>query len=200
MAEDASIPHTTDNRDLRQRLKAERARLPASERLTAGAALAGTLATLDAFGKARLVAGYWSVGGEIPLHAVLARLPESTTYCLPRLASDGRLLFAPWRPGQPLECNRYGIPEPDLPQSECLPPCALDLALLPLLAFNRRGHRLGMGAGCYDRSFAERRTTGPPPLLVGVGYAFQECDPLRLNEWDVPLDYVATERELIHCP
>jgi 5-formyltetrahydrofolate cyclo-ligase len=72
---------------------------------------------------------------------------------------------------------------------------------VPLLGFDRHGHRLGFGGGYYDRSFAFLRDLERPskPLLVGIGYASQEIDSLAPEDWDVRLDYVATERELIDC-
>jgi 5-formyltetrahydrofolate cyclo-ligase len=73
--------------------------------------------------------------------------------------------------------------------------------LLPLLAFDRAGHRLGTGGGWYDTSLAYLRDATRPatPLLVGVGYAFQEVDAVPPEPWDVDLDYIATDAELIAC-
>lgn len=74
-------------------------------------------------------------------------------------------------------------------------PEQLQLVLMPLLGFDRRGGRLGMGGGYYDRSFAFRHDRPAPPRLVGVGYACQEIPALDVQEWDVGLDAVVTERE-----
>ena len=97
--------------------------------------------------------------------------------------------------------NRYGIPEPQCPRDELVEAAEIELVLIPLLAFDRRGHRLGSGAGYYDRSFAFLREVERPalPLLVGVAYAFQEVESIAPEAWDVPLDFVATEHELIEC-
>jgi 5-formyltetrahydrofolate cyclo-ligase len=72
---------------------------------------------------------------------------------------------------------------------------------VPLVAFDRRGNRLGFGGGYYDASFAFLRDAERPasPILVGIGYAFQEVDALATEPWDIRMDYVATERELIDC-
>jgi len=72
--------------------------------------------------------------------------------------------------------------------------------LVPLVAFDDAGNRLGMGAGYYDRSFAFRRAAPSPPLLVGVGYEFQRVPALAAQPWDVPLDAVLTERGLQRFP
>ena len=73
--------------------------------------------------------------------------------------------------------------------------------LVPLLAFDRRGQRLGYGGGYYDRSFAFLNEQARPtePLLVGIGYDFQELDEIEPARWDVRLDFIATDRELIDC-
>jgi 5-formyltetrahydrofolate cyclo-ligase len=100
-----------------------------------------------------------------------------------------------------VQANRFGIPEPQLPAAQQWQPEALDAVLVPLLAFDRHGNRLGSGAGYYDRSFAflGTRRPRPAPLLIGVAYAMQEVERLAIEPWDVPLDYIATEAELIEC-
>lgn len=187
-------------RELRQRMRALRMQLPAAIRLAAADGLAGTLRAHPALMSAGQVAGYWAVQGEMPLHAVLAP-PLHFSYCLPCLAAGGELRFAPWRVGAALSPNRFGIPEPDVDQDALIAPAALDAVLVPLLAFDRRGGRIGSGGGYYDRSFAFLRSQPRPsrPLLIGVGYAFQEVAQVPQDEWDVTLDLVATEAELIDC-
>lgn len=198
-AEDALIDPVIEKQRLRAALKAARQAIPAAERLRAGEAAADRLWALPALPAAAPIAGYWATGGELPLHAVLARLGPDGGYCLPRLADDRRLRFAPWRPGQPLHCNRYGIPEPAAEETAALAPEQLAVVLLPLLGFDRGGHRLGQGGGWYDRSFAFRRHAPAPPLLVGIGYACQELPRVPREDWDLRLDYIVTERELIRA-
>lgn len=140
------------------------------------------------------VAGYWAMDGEIALHAWQVRLPAAVTYCLPVLSSGRALRFGPWRPGDALRTNRYGIPEPDVAQAALLAPEAMAMIVAPLLAFDARCQRLGMGGGWYDRSFAFRRAGAPPPLLVGAAFDGQRVDRLDVQEWDVPLDAVCTEK------
>ncbi|GAB3730852.1 5-formyltetrahydrofolate cyclo-ligase [Luteimonas pelagia] len=179
---------------LRGALRARRRAIPPAERISAAEALAARLASL-AFSPARgHVAGYWAMDGEIALHAWQLQLPAEATYCLPVLNEDGRLRFAPWRPGDPLVANRFGIPEPDLPPSRMLPADAMTLVVMPLVGFDDRGHRLGMGAGWYDRTFAGRLDAPAPPWLVGAAFATQQVDDLEARPWDVPVDAVCTER------
>jgi 5-formyltetrahydrofolate cyclo-ligase len=140
------------------------------------------------------VAGYWAMDGEIALHAWQLRLPRECIYCLPVLCDDNLLRFAPWRPGDGLISNRHGIPEPDVTPSSLLDADTLSLAVLPLVGFDRNGHRLGMGGGWYDRSFAFRHARRePPPHLVGAAFGLQQIDPLDAAHWDVALDAVCTE-------
>jgi 5-formyltetrahydrofolate cyclo-ligase len=74
-------------------------------------------------------------------------------------------------------------------------PLALDLVLTPLVGFDHKGNRLGMGGGYYDRSFAFllRRQNWKKPRLVGLAYDFQQLDKLPAKNWDVPLTAVATD-------
>jgi 5-formyltetrahydrofolate cyclo-ligase len=190
-------------RMLRKHLRELRAAIPAAIRIAAADAVANHLLSLPAVQSANTIAGYWAFGGELPLHSLMTRLPVRARYCLPMLQPDRTLRFAPWRVGDAVIANRYGIPEPAHPAST-LDPQALDIVLLPLLGYTRSGDRLGTGGGWYDRSFAFRRTAPAPPLLVGVGFSCQkiDTDPLvsiHTQDWDVPLDAIVTERELIVC-
>ncbi len=188
--------------ELRSRLRTARTRLTASARIAAADGLVSTLEQLPEFLIDARVAGYWAVAGELPLHNICARLhARKQSYYLPIVTDANALHFAPWQPGAAVQPNRYGIPEPDCDPGSQVHPEVLDLVLLPLLGFDRRGNRLGSGSGYYDRSFAFLRNEPRParPLLVGIGYHFQEMSELTPESWDVPLDFVATDRELIDC-
>jgi len=148
------------------------------------------------------IAGYWAVAGEMPLHAAYASLrSREQQYFLPLITAANDLQFAAWRAGTDVQANRYGIPEPAAPVDSRLAPADLDVVLVPLLGFDRGGNRLGSGAGFYDRSFAFLRDAQRParPVLVGIGYHFQEVPQIGAEAWDVALDFVATDRELIAC-
>jgi 5-formyltetrahydrofolate cyclo-ligase len=184
---------------LRQRLREQRGALAAPARIAAASGLATQLLPMLEKQPPGYLAGYWAVDGEIPLHALIPRLPPDCVYCLPVLHADRCLRFAPWRTGDAIAMNRFGIPEPQVDESALLAPQRMQTVLVPLLGFDRRGTRIGMGGGWYDRSFAFRKQRQAPPWLVGIGYAFQEIERVPAAEWDVPLDSVATERELIAC-
>jgi 5-formyltetrahydrofolate cyclo-ligase len=189
-----SVDRAALRRQLRQELRARRRALAASERIAAADGLAIQLLALPFAPQSGYVAGYWAMDGEIALHAWQLRLPRECVYCLPVLCDDNLLRFAPWRPGDGLVSNRHGIPEPDIAPSSLLDAAVLSLVVVPLVGFDRSGHRLGMGGGWYDRSFAfrhEQRT--PPPFLVGAAFGLQQIDPLDAASWDVALDAVCTE-------
>jgi len=184
---------------LRDELRKLRVAIPAAARIAAAESVAEKLIQLPALQNANFVAGYWAIGGELPLHSLMARLPARPRYCLPILQTDRTLRFAPWRAGDAIVANRFGIPEPAR-TIETLAPDALDIVLLPLLGFTRNGDRIGTGGGWYDRSFAFRRKAPAPPMLIGIGFACQQVDAYDAQEWDVPLDAIVTERELLPCP
>ena len=142
------------------------------------------------------VAGYWALDGEIALHVWQLKLPPSLVYCLPVLCDD-ILRFAPWQPGAALVTNRFGIPEPDVPRERMIDAVDMDLVVLPLVGFDARGHRLGMGGGWYDRSLGFRIGHAAPPWLIGAGFAAQQVDGIVTETWDVSLDAICNECETL---
>lgn len=187
---------------LRARMSVRRNELDARQRVAAAAGVLHSLEALPEFLTDSNVAGYWAVRGELPLNLAVASLQRREQhYFLPVLGEARKLGFAEFAQGGALTNNRFGIPEPQVPASELRNAESMDVILLPLLAFDRSGHRLGTGGGWYDTSLAFLRDLPRPgtPLLVGIGYAFQEVAKVPSEAWDVPLDYVATEEELIAC-
>lgn len=188
-------------REIRQRLGDRRRALSPQQRIAAAQGLRRSLEQLPEYHTDARVAGYWAVNGELALNLVIPPLlARGQQFLLPLLGAERQLRFAPWQAGDAVEPNRHGIPEPvHVPAP--LAPFQLDLVLVPLLAFDRRGQRLGHGGGYYDRSFAflNEQTRPTEPLLVGIGYDFQELESIEPARWDVPLDFIATDRELIDC-
>ncbi|MGD8558732.1 MAG: 5-formyltetrahydrofolate cyclo-ligase [Gammaproteobacteria bacterium] len=111
---------------------------------------------------------------------------------------DKSLWFAPYEPDQPMVANQFGIPEPDVSRRKWVKARLLDLVIMPLVAFDRKGNRLGMGAGYYDRTlaFLKHRQQWIKPRLLGIGYSFQQQKAIDHQPWDVPLAYIATEKKL----
>ena len=182
-----------DRAALRKLLRDRRRALPAATRIAAAETLADRILALPFLPDAGYVAGYWAMDAEIGLHVLQLRLPPSLIWCLPVLHDDGLLRFAPWRPGDLLVTNRFGIPEPDVSAVAALRAEDMAVIVLPLTGFDARCHRLGMGGGWYDRSLAFRAQPGTAPLLVGAGFAVQRLDAIVTAPWDVRLDAVCSE-------
>jgi 5-formyltetrahydrofolate cyclo-ligase len=177
---------------LRRSLRQRRRDLPAAQRIAGADALARQLFALPFLPDSGYVAGYWAMDGEIGLHVFQLRLPQGLVYCLPVLHGE-ELRFAPWRAGDALVTNRFGIPEPDVAPSSALESQQMALVVMPLVGFDDHGHRLGMGGGWYDRSFAFRHGVAAPPWLVGVGFEAQRTPGLDTRPWDVRPDAICTE-------
>lgn len=185
---------------LRTRLREAREKLGAADRIGAAQGVLESLEQLPEFLVDQRIAGYWAVRGEVPLNLVYARTrSREQTYHLPILNEKKALIFAPWQNGDAVRINRYGISEPDVANGVAGE--SLELVLVPLLGFDRSGNRLGSGAGYYDRTFSFLKDKSRPaqPLLVGIGYHFQEVAAMTPRDWDVPMDFIATDRELIDC-
>ena len=187
-----------DRATLRKTLRERRRSLPPQQRIAAAEALAGRLLALPFLPASGYVAGYWAMDGEIGLHAVAAATARHRCiYCLPVLHDDGTLRFAPWRAGDALVTNRYGIPEPDVTPAGALRAEDMAVLVMPLVGFDADCHRLGMGGGWYDRSLAFRHDRPAPPWLVGAAFAAQRVDALPREAWDVRLDAVCCEDDTL---
>lgn len=192
-----------DRETLRQQVRAARRALTDRERRAAADGVADRVADWPVYVESGCIAGYWACLGELDLAPLFEQAwAASKQVCLPVVVDDPpqSLRFAPYRPDVALRRNRFRIPEPDLPETEWLFPDQLDLLLVPLVAFDAKGTRLGMGGGFYDRSFAfllNPDYQGKRPVLLGVGYEFQKMATLLTREpWDVPLAAAATEAAL----
>ncbi len=151
------------------------------------------------FRVSRRVSCYLANDGEIDPRPIMERIWDMRKICylpvLSGLAGD-YLWFAPAKPGTPLAQNRFGISEPVVSAKDLVRAQQLDLVLLPLVGFDERGNRLGMGGGFYDRSlrFLLNRKVWRKPNLVGIAHDFQRVDNLEAKPWDVPLEAVITDR------
>jgi 5-formyltetrahydrofolate cyclo-ligase len=173
---------------LRRAAAAGRAGLKTPARDAAAAArLAGVLAGQ----RGRVVAGYLPMRSEAdPLPALAA---HAGPVCMPVVAGRGRpLIFRAWAPGVQLEAGAFGtlVPPTDAP---ALVPQVL---VVPLLAFDRRGFRLGYGGGFYDRTLAGLRAAGPV-LALGYAFAGQEVEAVPTEATDTRLDLIVTEAGVI---
>ncbi len=142
-----------------------------------------------------LVAGYWPMGDEADPRVLLERLEaKGCTLALPLVTTRGLpLRFRPFRCGDPLEPGLHGTLHPVATHHDVIP----EVALVPLLAFDRKGFRLGYGGGYYDRTLAEWRALGHRVKTIGLGFAVQEVPNVPVDPHDQRLDAILTETELI---
>ncbi len=188
-----------DRNRIRREVRQRRQQLDEVERRHRSLALCAHLAESDLFRHARRIAFYLPNDGEPDLRPLIELAWSQDKYCyLPVVGArhSRRLWFLPYTPGTPLIPNRFGIPEPRHYRGERrFKPHGLDLVLMPLVAFDAAGHRLGMGGGYYDTTlaFLSHRRHWLRPRRVGTAFACQEVPALPPQPWDVPLDAIATE-------
>ena len=113
--------------------------------------------------------------------------------------NENQLNFYHYTPGQTLVKNRFGIPEP-VGNNKAIKTKQLDLVFMPLVAFDRRGSRLGMGGGFYDRTFefTKQSISQHSPLLVGLAHQCQQAMHLPSQSWDIPLNMIVTDKQILH--
>lgn len=176
---------------LRHEMRLRRRALASVRRRLATRAILRRLCALPAYRRATHIALYWPADGEPDLRGLAehARLRGKQLY-LPVVAHGGDMRFARWDNSTPMRPNRYGIPEPAGGRRR-VTASQLDLVIVPLVAFDACGHRLGMGGGYYDRALAARRRR---PVLAGAAFEFQRTSKVPVQPWDVPLDLIVTDR------
>lgn len=138
------------------------------------------------------ISGFWPIGSEIDLRPVLIELAaRGHAVALPVVAGRDRpLVFRVWHEGDAMKEGQWGIREP----LESAPEVTPRVLLVPLLAFDRAGYRLGYGGGFYDRTLAQLRAHGDA-IAIGAAWAAQEVPAVPHGEHDQPLDWILTERE-----
>ena len=190
---------------LRREIRLKRQTLSPNQQSTAATALANILIHSPHFTQSQHIAVYLANDGEIsPYRVIEAAWAEGKQVYLPVIQAAGNegaekgMVFCRFSSDTPLQRNVYGIEEPVFALSESIKAEDLDLVLLPLVAFDRHGGRLGMGGGYYDRAFEFKADqTQLSPCLLGLAHHCQEVDRLALAAWDIPLAAVATDMELI---
>ena len=191
------MPDSTSLKSLRLQLRKARRSLPDGQRLQNELRIANQLLHLPEIRRCRRLALYQSEDGEVDLRLLgLALVSDGIQLCLPvlRPGRENRLWFAPYHPGDRMHRNRFDIAEPDTRRFPPLALRSLDLVLMPLVGFDERLNRIGMGGGFYDRTFAFRRNSRwRRPLLIGIAHECQKVSGLDQRHWDVPMDAVVTE-------
>ena len=165
-------------------------------KLGAGAALAarGLPVTRDFHN--RVVSAFHSFGTEISTAELFEKLVrDGWITALPIVvAKNTPLLFRQWAPGDALVLGRWDIQIPP----ETAPEIEPDVLLVPMLAFDRKGYRMGYGGGFYDRTLAKLRAI-KKVTAIGIAYAGQEINLVPHDDHDQPLDWIMTEQETFKC-
>jgi 5-formyltetrahydrofolate cyclo-ligase len=145
----------------------------------------------------RIVAGFWPIRSEIDTRPLMQALAaRGAVLALPCVVSrTDPLMFRAFTFDTPLEARPFGLFEPPADHTAVIP----DIVLVPLAAFDRRGYRIGYGAGHYDRTFTALEGIARPQR-IGLGFALQELPEVPAEPHDVPLDAIWTEEGVIACP
>jgi 5-formyltetrahydrofolate cyclo-ligase len=181
-----------DKTALRVRLRGLRRRLAAEA--PDAAERAAALLPLDWLPRVGVVSGYHPLGSEIDPRPLIGRLAAmGAAPALPVAADrDSPLEFRRWDVRAALEPDAFGIPSPPATAELLIP----DLVIVPLLAVDRQGNRLGQGAGHYDRTLANLRAAGPV-FVLGLAYSGQEVDAVPAEAHDQRLDAILTETDYL---
>jgi 5-formyltetrahydrofolate cyclo-ligase len=174
---------------LRRDLVARRDALSAAERQAAGLAVADRGLPVAA-APGTIVSGFWPIKSEISPLPLMRRFADAgASLALPVIAGRAQpLVMRAWTFGAPLVAGVWGIREPPADAPEVFP----DIIIVPLLAFDRHGHRLGYGAGHYDRTISRLRAM-KPVATVGIAFAAQQINQVPVTPRDERLDLVLTE-------
>lgn len=177
---------------LRREMRRQLAGLEAGRRRANSVAIWQRVAELPEFQSARCVCGYVSIGAEVETEGLLRRLlAEGRQVCLPAWrAGSGYVAVRVGDFDRDLVAGRFGIPEPR-GDEVCRQP---EVWLVPGLAFDRAGRRLGRGGGHYDAMLREARG-----VRIGVAHDFQVVEAVPVTGGDVGMEYVVTNSEVIQC-
>ena len=181
---------TRAKRELRERMRAARAAVDAHHREVWSSAIVGSLLVLPEVEAARTVTAYLSFGSETPTGELIAVLDTEGRRIGVPVVRDGEIVMRAFKPGDPITRSQYGMPEPLA--GEEIPPDEVDVLLMPGLAFDRAGFRLGYGGGFYDRYV--RRTDA---LRVGICLSAQLVDEVPHGVGDEPVDRIVTQDGVI---
>ncbi len=201
-ARHSAEPLRQSKADLRSAMRARRAALSCAELQAAETAVIRRLLNLPEVAEASLVGAYRAVRGEVPVESLAAQLRRGRL-TVPRVVGT-HLEFVVWQPDLCFVKGSFGVAEPL--DGEVIDFAAHDVVLTPLLAFDSQCRRLGQGGGFYDRALADlstRRAAEPAteatarPITVGVAHWFQRATRVPVEPWDMALDAVVTDRELL---
>ena len=142
--------------------------------------------------KGKIIGGYYPYNNELDCSEILKKF-ENKKYLitLPKIKNNFKMNFFEWTSKDPLTINKYGIPEPSSNK-----PRFPDIIFVPLLAFDKDLNRVGYGGGYYDR-YIQRIKRKKKFLLIGLAYSFQKVKKIPTNKYDMKLDFIVTEKNVV---
>lgn len=183
--------------EIRQQIRDQRARLQEHEIQQASEKVTDCVISFMSFESPLNMAFYMPNQGEIDPTPLIEHAWQQDNDCyLPGLHPDKekQLVFLNYTQETQLVTNKYGIPEVPYDPNLACDTEALDIVFVPLVAFDEACHRIGLGAGFYDRAFNFKlQSHHEPPMLIGLAYEFQKAEKIPAQAWDVPVDIVVTE-------
>lgn len=176
---------------LRQQMRARRRALRRAELEASSAAVLQRLLSLEVYQAARTLCAYLAFDNEVETRSIIAHALIEKCVACPRQVSSWEMVMCAIEREDDLVAGAWGMPEPSARCPE-LSPETFDLILVPGLAFGRNQHRLGLGAGCYDRFLAQAQG-----VTIGLAHRFQIVEAIPPEAHDIPLDAILTVDETI---
>ena len=186
--------------NLKTRLRAEALALRRQVSLSKGVAVAQALSSrglplIRALPNRQIIAGYFPIRDELDALPLLQALHDAgSVISLPAIQPGPALIFRTWTPGEPLKRGQLGLSEPPAGHPETVP----SIVLVPLLAFDGEGNRLGYGAGYYDAALRDLRGR-VPVIAIGLGFDEQQFPEIPREPQDEPLDMILTPLRTMAC-
>jgi 5-formyltetrahydrofolate cyclo-ligase len=180
--------------ELRDRMRSLRDAIPPQERARLGARIEHRLLALPAVREAETITAFWSFGSEVTTASLIERLATADRRVLLPYLDGGEMHMAVYRPGEPVVPSGYGAMEPA--DRAPVPPQEIDVCLVPGLAFDPRGFRVGYGGGYFDRYLPR---LDPRAVRIGLAFHLQVVPSVPHGRSDQPVDLVVTDAETLAC-
>jgi len=183
--------------EIRLSIRQQRKSYSKEKSLQAGQQLVKNLTENGLLHKHKPITCFLSFDGEISTQPTIQKILSLNGTCyLPKIKplKPNQLWFMPYDESSEMKFNQFGIPEVDLRANHAKRLSDLDMVLFPLVAFDLKGNRLGMGGGYYDATFAHLRSSAKRPKFIGLAWQSQMVDELPSDPWDLTLDGVCTEQ------
>jgi 5-formyltetrahydrofolate cyclo-ligase len=183
---------------IRESYKAQRNALSSADVIDASIDISRRLWKLPTLSRARRIACYFPVGREVDCTDFINTAWERGRSIFLPVLHGLELKFSTYDANTVFLRNLHNIPEPQAKRTQLKKPQEIDVVLAPLVAFDAIGNRIGMGGGYYDRSFRfmRSRTSWHRPTLIGLAYELQKAPEIKAYSWDIPLQFVVTEKNI----